>query len=104
VDNNGVLNIAKAGSAIPIKFSLGGDFGLNVLLEVPTATALTCPTGAGADAIEELAKTPSGLSYDATSDQYTYIWKTQSGWKGTCKKLHMPLSDGIDHTALFQFK
>lgn len=104
VDNGGVLNIAKAGSAIPVKFSLGGDFGLNVLLKVPTASAITCPTGAGADAIEEVATTLSGLTYDAATGQYTYVWKTQSSWRGTCKQVHMPLSDGIDHTALFQFR
>jgi hypothetical protein len=104
VDNNGILNIAKAGSTIPVKFSLGGDFGLDVLLKVPTASAIACPTGTGADAIEEVATTPSGLTYDAATGQYIYAWKTQSAWKGTCKQLHMPLSDGIDHTALFQFK
>jgi hypothetical protein len=104
VDNGGILNIAKAGSAIPVKFSLGGDFGLGVLLKAPTASAITCPTGAGSDAIEETATSPSGLSYDAGTGQYTYVWKTQSGWKGTCKQLHMPLSDGVDHTAVFQFK
>jgi hypothetical protein len=104
VDNDGVLNIAKAGSAIPVKFSLGGDFGLDVLVKAPTASAIACPTGAGADAIEEVSASPSGLTYDAAADQYTYVWKTQSGWKGTCKQLHMPLSDGMDHTALFQFK
>jgi hypothetical protein len=91
VDNNGILNMAKAGSAIPVKFSLGGDFGLGVLLRTPTASAITCPTGAGADAIEEVATTSSGLTYDAVTGQYTYVWKTQSGWKGTCKLLNMSL-------------
>jgi hypothetical protein len=104
VDNDGILNIAKAGSAIPVKFSLGGDFGLGVLIKVPTASAITCPTGDGADAIEQTATTPNGLTYDGATGQYTYVWKTQAGWKGTCKQLHMPLSDGLDHTALFQFK
>jgi hypothetical protein len=104
VDNDGVLNVVKVGSAIPVKFSLGGDFGLDVLLKIPTASAITCPTGAGADDIEQVTTSPSGLTYDAASGQYTYVWKTLSGWKGTCKQLHLPLSDGVDHTALFQFK
>src|SRR5262249_49966319 len=30
VDNLPTINIAKAGSAIPLKFSLGGDFGLGI--------------------------------------------------------------------------
>ena len=33
VDNPDVLNRAKAGSAIPVKFSLGGDQGLDIFAE-----------------------------------------------------------------------
>jgi hypothetical protein len=27
----------------------------------------------------------SGLSYDAATDQYTYVWKTDKTWSGTCR-------------------
>jgi hypothetical protein len=33
-----------------------------------------------------------------------YVSKTQSTWKGTCKRLAMSPSDGVTHTALFQFR
>ena len=104
VDNNGVLNLVKAGSAVPVKFSMGGDFGLGVLVSPPKAVAITCPTGAGADAVEETTTSPSGLTYNAASDQYNYVWKTQPAWKGTCKRLDLPMSDGVTHAAVFQFK
>ena len=35
------------------------------------------------DAIEELATVTAGrssLSYDATGDHYTYVWKTHLAW------------------------
>jgi hypothetical protein len=27
----------------------------------------------------------SGVQYDAASDTYTYVWKTDKGWAGTCR-------------------
>jgi len=44
----------------------------------------------------------SGLSPDATSDQYTYVWKTDETWAGTCRALVVKLADGTAHTADFQ--
>ena len=39
------LNTAKAGSAIPVKFSLGGDKGLAILTDgYPKATKIACDT------------------------------------------------------------
>jgi len=104
VDNNNVLNTAKAGSAIPMKFSLSGNQGLNIIAAgYPKATAIACTAGTTTDAIEELATTNSGLTYDATADQYNYVWKTQSTYAGKCFKFDMVLTDGTSHTALFKF-
>ncbi len=104
VDNNNVLNTAKAGSAIPMKFSLSGNQGLNIIAAgYPKVTAIACAAGTASDAIEELATTSSGLTYDATADQYNYVWKTQSTYAGKCYKFDMVLTDGTSHTALFKF-
>jgi hypothetical protein len=46
----------------------------------------------------------SGLSYDPTADQYSYNWKTDKGWKGTCRQLIIQFDDGSEYSALFQFK
>jgi len=40
---------------------------------------------------------------EATSDQYTYVWKTDKTWAGTCRALVVKLADGTAHTADFQF-
>jgi N-acetylneuraminic acid mutarotase len=105
VDNPDVVNLAKAGSAIPVKFSLGSDLGLNILKSgSPTSAPYACGSGP-TDAIEQtVAATNSGLQYDATANQYTYVWKTDKSWSGTCRKFNLGLTDGSTHVALFQFK
>lgn len=99
---NGVLNVAKAGSVIPVKFSLGGDQGLNIFAEgFPKALLVSCPTSSVLDTIEQVSTT-SGLKYDAVTGQYNYAWKTGS-WAGTCRRLQVKLVDGKTYTANFKF-
>jgi probable HAF family extracellular repeat protein len=103
VDNLPTVNVAQAGSAIPVKFSLGGDRGLAILAEgSPSSAAYAC-TNASSDAIEEtVAASVSGLRYDGT--QYIYVWKTEKTWARTCRQLTVKLIDGTVHRANFQFK
>jgi len=91
------------GSAVPVKFALGGNYGLNVLASgSPASSAYTCGGGAE-DAIEEtVAAGASGLTYDATARQYVYVWKTDKAWAGTCRKLTVNLKDGTSKQALFK--
>jgi hypothetical protein len=104
VDNAGVLNKAKAGSAIPVKFSLAGNQGLGIFdAGSPSSSNLECGATAGEDLIEEVAASNSGLTYDAAADQYNYVWKTSGIWAGTCRKLVVSLVDGTRHEALFHF-
>jgi hypothetical protein len=103
VDNE-KLNVAKAGSAIPVKFSLGGDQGLDIFAAgYPKAVAAACEPGEVPDAIEAYAAAASGLQYDPVTDMYTYVWKTQKAWKG-CYEFQMKLADGSEHVAQFKFK
>ncbi|MGH9839717.1 MAG: PxKF domain-containing protein [Blastocatellia bacterium] len=46
----------------------------------------------------------SSLTYDPTTDQYTYIWKTNAAWKNTCRQLIVKLNDDTTHSANFQFR
>ena len=105
VDNPPTINTAKAGSAIPVKFSLGGDQGLNILASgSPSSGQIACATGAPLDAIETTVTAGgSSLSYDPTTGQYVYVWKTQKAWAGTCRQLDVQLSDGSHHVADFEF-
>ena len=79
----------KAGSRIPVKWSLGGDFGLDVLDGAPQVYACDgWPFGPSVDA----ASNP--LVYDATDDQYKLEWKTDKAWAGTCRTIEVRFVDG----------
>lgn len=105
VDNPPVVNTLKAGQAVPVKFSLLGDRGLGVLASgSPSSRRVDCDSSAPTDPIETTTTSQSGLQYDAASDTYTYVWKTDKAWAGTCRQLTVALADGSAHTALFQLR
>ena len=99
------MNQAKAGQAVAVKFSLMGDQGLNILgIGSPSSVQVACPSEVPInDMIETLANSNSGLTYDAGTDQYVYIWKTDKAWNGTCRQLNVVLADGTNRVALFSF-
>jgi hypothetical protein len=99
------LNVMKAGAAVPIRFSLGGDQGLNILAAgYPKSARITCDTQV-VDTIEQtVTASSSGLAYDTATGQYSYVWKTEKAWAGTCRQFTLRLNDGSDHVANFQFK
>ncbi len=104
VDNPPTVNQVHAGQAIPMKFGLGGNFGLNVIASgFPTATQVNCSTGAPVNTGTP-TDTAGGLTFDPSSGTYTYVWKTSKAWAGTCQRFDLQLNDGTDHTAIFRFK
>ena len=106
VDNVPVLNVMRAGAAVPVKFSLNGDQGLDILAPgSPSSQLMNCQTGEGLDRIEETVQSgESELQYDPATDEYTYVWKTSRSWAGTCRKFSLELTDGSVHEAYFEFK
>ena len=104
VDNLPVENQVKAGQGIPVKFSLGGNYGLGILAAgSPSSQQVACNAGATVDPIEATTTSNSGLTYDAAGGQYTYVWKTDKAWAGTCRQFNLRLTDGTTHSALFKF-
>jgi hypothetical protein len=104
VDNPPAFNMVKAGQAVPIKFSLGGNRGLGILPSAPASQPTDCNGTTTGDALSAVPPGNSGLQYDAASDSYTWVWKTDGAWKGSCRTLTVALDDGTQHTALFRFK
>lgn len=104
--SNTVSNQVKAGSAVPVKFSLNGNQGLNIFAAgFPSSVPVTCAVGEPIGTIDETVSAGgSGLSYDAATDTYSYIWKTEKSWKGSCRLLRVKLTDSQTYTAKFQFK
>ena len=79
---------------MPVKFSLGGDRDLSIF-----AAARRPRTGrrrhvdiAGRRRGDRLAGS-SALAYDALTDHYRYVWKTDAAWAGTCR-LVVETADG----------
>jgi hypothetical protein len=106
VDPRPILNLLKAGGAVPVKFSLGGDQGLDIFSAgYPRSQVIACDSTADVDGIETTAS-PGGnsLTYDAASETYTYIWKTDKGWAGTCRQLVLGFTDGSIQRANFKLK
>ena len=97
------MNSVKAGAAVPVKFTLGGDQGLNVFAAgYPRTQQVLCSTNTLIDAVEETVSAGgSGLSYDAVTEQYTFVWKTDKAWANTCLELQVKFADGQLHTARF---
>jgi dipeptidyl aminopeptidase/acylaminoacyl peptidase len=106
VDNPPTLNVVKVGKTVPVKFSLGGDEGQDVFAQgYPKSRQIDCSSSALLDDIERtLSAGHSGLSYDPTTERYTYTWKTKEAWEGTCRRLVMRLDDGSVHRASFKFR
>ena len=104
VNNPPSVNSVKAGRSIPVRFSLTGDQGLAIFGSDPVSQKVVCDASAPIGEIE-VAETAgaSGLSYDAADDQYTYVWKTDKAWAGTCRQLVVTLDDGTQHIAQFAF-
>jgi hypothetical protein len=114
VDNNPVVNAAKAGQGVPVKWRLtdandvpisdpvsftGGNGGLY-------SYPISCSTFQGdvADSIEEYAAGSSGLQYSGDG-YWQFNWKTPKTYATTCRAMYVQFdSGGASPTALFQFR
>jgi WD40-like Beta Propeller Repeat len=95
---NGALNDLRAGDGVPLKFSLAGSYGLDVVTDA-AQQPIDCTSGAPLG-----AATPAGgtLTYNATQDRYLYDWSSQKAWAGTCRSVTLSLRDGTRHEADFR--
>lgn len=107
VEDLPAVNTINAGQAVPVKFSLGGDFGLEIFAGgYPTVQVSSCG-GDGSSNTNPIEGTVtagnSTLQYDPNTQIYTYVWKTDKNWSGSCRRFILNLIDGSEHVALFQF-
>jgi hypothetical protein len=92
-----VYNVSKAGSAVPLKFSLHGNQGLAIFAQGYPMSQQVLATGSFTDNTVAATAGESGLSYDAASDQYTYVWKTNKEWSGQNRQVVLELNDGVTY-------
>ena len=99
------LQTVQAGRAIPLKFSLGGDQGLDIFATgFPVSWDLDCSSLAISDPVPTETPGNSGLHFDPSTNTYNYVWKTDKGWSGTCRQVEMEFVDGSVLRANFQFR
>lgn len=106
INNLPAVNSVKAGSTIPVKFSLGDYRGMDIFANgSPAAQVIPCGSSDLVDGIEQtLAPGSSELTYDTLSDRYQFNWKTQKEWANSCRQLVIKTADGGVHRANFQLK
>jgi hypothetical protein len=111
--DNGALNLANAGRAIPLKFRLY-DLGGNPVADLAAAHLSSVPLSCtalneGIDAVEEYAAGASGLQ-NLGGGAYQINWGTSKAFAGSCRRLRLDLGekhpDGTPfyRTADFRFK
>ncbi|HTO46108.1 MAG TPA: PxKF domain-containing protein [Burkholderiales bacterium] len=100
------VNRVKAGRTVPIRFRLGGDAGRDVLA---AGSRRVRPVDCNASApVNDVAggfwAGSNGLMHFPGTRTYTYLWKTEKSWAGTCQELSLELVDGSVHRAVFRFE
>jgi len=106
VKNVPTVNAMKAGAAVPVRFSLAGDQGLDIFtVGFPISQPVSCTVlKPSSGTVRTVTAGSSSLSYDPATGLYTYIWKTDKKWAGKCRVLIVQLDDGTQHLAYFRFK
>ena len=109
IDNQPIVNDAKAGSAIPVKWQITDLDGTPVAdpasFKSLTSYNVSCGSFSGdpIDVLDEYSAGSSGLQY--LGDGYwQFNWKTAKGFAGKCRMMVLELADGSTHTASFMFK
>jgi hypothetical protein len=105
VSNPDIVNLAKAGRTIPLKWQLLDANGAPVTdLSGVTTTVenLSCGFEPTANEVGEEAAGASGLQ-NLGDGYYQYNWKTPKSYANSCKTLELDLGEGVVRTALFKF-
>lgn len=105
---NGVVNVAKAGQAIPIKWRLTDAYD-DPIYDPQSFQGLfssenACSGGDPIDSVEEYAAGKSGLQY--LGDGYwQFNWKTERNYANTCRAIYIEFNSGATSPVVkFQFK
>lgn len=110
IENLPVLNVAKAGQVIPVKWSVpanqGGFIADTSIVSAVQFSTESCndDTVSSTDISEAQTTGSSGLRYDETDEQFVFNWKTRKAMKGSCRMLHLSLNDGSVHQVKFMLR
>jgi len=102
-----VVNTVKAGSTVPLKFTVArsGVLMTSGIGASFSAKKVACDGTAVPDAVEEFTATgQTSLRYDATAGQWIQNWATPSSGKGSCYRVALTTADGSTTGVAFQLK
>lgn len=109
VNNLPLVNSAKAGQTIPVKWRVNDANGVPISdpasFKDLASYMINCSSLSGdpTSAIEEYAAGSSGLQYSGDG-YWQFNWKTPKTYAGQCRTMVLTLGDGSTHTADFKFK
>lgn len=97
-------NVVSAGRQVTVGFSLGGDQGLDVLATgYPQMGSIACGSTALLETGDPLAT--SGLSFTRGGEgRYSFSFRVERSWVGSCRQLVVKLDDGTYHRAVFRVR
>lgn len=87
----------------PVKFSLNGDQGLEIIASAQFVASGTATNPSG-EVLDTVTAGKSGLQYDPASDIYTYVWKTAKSMAKQTGRFVLTLSDGSQYSFDVAFK
>ena len=98
-------NLVSRGSLVPIRWKLpdgnGGFVSNTASFTSASVTSLSC-SGTPVP-YTEVGSAAAGISYDASSQTFTYNWQTGASWSG-CRRLVIRLKDNVYHELIFRFQ
>ena len=104
--DNAIVNVAKAGQTVPLKFHVSDANGPVTDLSADSVSVsvvgAACDLGDTSDQVEEYAAGESGLQ-NLGDGNYQFNWKTPKSYASSCKTLSVDVGDDVDHTAEFRF-
>lgn len=108
VGNSPTLNAARAGQAVAMKWQIPDGSGgfvsdLGVVAAAQYAIVACEGGGGGENQVDADTSGQSGLHYDATEEEFVWVWKTPKSLSGRCAEFQLHLSDGSIHSAGFEF-
>lgn len=97
LNGDGVMNVVKAGRAIPLTWRLTDASGTPVTTLTTAAISvqsLSCDSGISEDQVEETTSGGSGLQ-NLGDGYYQLNWKSPASYAGSSKTLRLDLGEGI---------
>jgi len=99
VENAPSLNIANAGSVVPLKFTLDADDPPSIDSQPVNCTTLV-PTGVAPAPLDS----PGGTGLTQNGTEFHINWKTSSDWAGSCRRVTLRVPAASNPVAFFRFE